>query len=407
MVAGPGLTLDPTLVAGPRRDPMPFLAALRERDPICWLPGLDTWLVTRHAEVRTLFSDRRLTTDVRAYERYQPCADPRVARALEQMPFRSTSPDAESLGRRLVSSAMTPRATARMEASLQALVEEYAAPLRGRREVIDLMAEFTSPVAATAIGRILGVPPKWDDEAYFRELAHNVTRAIRPLLSEKKRIRSEQATVEMGDYVSGLVAERRTSPRADLISDLIRSAETEGGVSDEHIARVIAPLVAVGTGTTSTSAARALRALLMHPHQLELLRRDRSLLPNAVRELLRYDSGLLVMPRYVLEDFELLDQLFRKGQLVLLSMTAANRDPDVFPDPDVLDLRRDTRQSLSFGQGPHYCIGANLALIEMRLMIGAALDFIPDDARLCEDEIRWSSRGLMSQINSLPVDFAG
>jgi cytochrome P450 len=405
MVAGPGLTFDPTLVAGPRRDPMPFLAELRERDPICWLPGIDTWLVTRHAEVRLLFSDRRLTTDARAYERYQRPADPRAARALDQMPFRSTSPGTESLGRRLVSSALTPRATSRLEAGLRALVEEYAAPLRERRGVVDLIAGFTSPVSATAIGRLLGVPPKGDDEAHFTTLARKATRAIRPLLSEKKRIRTEQATLEIGDYVSELVAERRALPRADLISDLVRSAESEGGASDEDITRVIAALVTVGTGTTSTSAARALRSLLTHPEQLALLRRDRSLLPNAARELLRYDSGVLVMPRYVIEDFELLDRPFRKGQLVLLSMTAANRDPRVFPDPDVLDLRRDTKHSLAFGQGPHYCIGANLALIEMRLMIGAALDFLPEDARLLEDEIRWSSRGLMSQINSLPVDF--
>ncbi len=407
MASGPGLTLDPTLIAGPMRDPAPFLAELREHDPICWLPGLDTWLVTRHADVRSLFSDRRLTTDPRAYERYRAPSEPGAARALERMPFRSTSSGSESLGRRLVAAALTPRATARMQEGLRALVEEYAAPLRARRDVVDLIAEFTSPVAGTAIGRILGVPPTGDDEVRFAKLARNATRAIRPFLSEKKRLKTEQASVEIGEHVMALVAERRIRPRDDMISDLLRAAESDAPASDEDIGRVVAGLVAAGTGTSSTAAARALRSLLQHPDQLSLLRRERSLLPNAVGELLRYDSGLLVMPRYVLEEFELRDRPFEKGQLVLLSMMGANRDPRVFHDPDVLDLRRDTKEALAFGQGPHYCIGANLALAELRLMIDAALDFLPPGARLLEDEIRWSSRGLMSQINSLPVDFSG
>ncbi len=407
MVAGPGLTLDPTLLAGPMRDPTAFLAELRERDPVCWLPGIDTWLVTRHADVRQLFSDPRLTADPRAWASYRAPSEPGAARALERMPFRSTSEGSESLGRRLVSKALTPRATTRMEAWIRALVEEHAAPLRGRGDVVDLIAEFTSPVAGTAIGRILGVPPKGDDEIRFAKLARNATRAIRPFLSDKKRLETEQASVEIGEYVLALVAERHAEPREDMISDLIRAAETDAPASDDDIARVVAGLVAAGTGTSSTAAARALRALLQHPDQLALLRRDRSLLPNAVRELLRYDSGLIVMPRYVLEEFELRETSFEKGQLVLLSMMGANRDPRVFAEPDTLDLRRETKDALAFGHGPHYCIGANLALVELRLMLDAALDFLPPGARLLEDQIRWSSRGLMSQIGSLPVDFAG
>jgi cytochrome P450 len=387
------------------RDPMPFLAELRERDPICWLPGIDSWLVTQHADVRLLFSNPCLTADPRVWASYRAPSEPGAARALERMPFRSTSADSESLGRRLVSKALTPRAIARMEAWIRALVEEYAAPLRGRSGAIDLIAEFTSPVAGTAIGRILGIPPKGDDEIRFAKLARNATRAIRPFLSEKKRLQTEQASVEIGAYVLSLVAERRDDPRDDMISDLLRAAQGDASASEDDIARVVAGLVAAGTGTSSTAGARALRSLLRNPDQLALLRRDRSLLPNAVRELLRYDSGLIVMPRYVLEPFELSDATFDKGQLVLLSMLGANRDPRAFPEPDVLDLRRDTKDALAFGHGPHYCIGANLALVELRLMVEAALDFLPPRAQLLEDQIRWSSRGLMSQIGSLPVDF--
>ena len=120
---------------------------------------------------------------------------------------------------------------------------------------------------------------------------------------------------------------------------------------------------------------------------------------------MRYDSGLIVMPRYVQEAFELRGRALKRGQLVALSMMGANRDPRVFDEPDLLDLRRDTKNSLSFGYGPHFCIGTNIARTELRLMLDAALDFMPESARLLEDRIRWSSRGMMSQIRELPVDF--
>ena len=121
-------------------------------------------------------------------------------------------------------------------------------------------------------------------------------------MKEKKRLQVEQAAVEMGEYILQLVEERARAPREDMISDLV--ADSLGGGSErpashEDIARVVAALVSAGTGTTSTACARALRVLLKHPGQLALLRWDRALLPNAVRELLRFESGLVVMPRYV------------------------------------------------------------------------------------------------------------
>lgn len=400
-------TLDPSLAGGPSQDPAPFIAELRERDPVCWIPGLDAWLVTRHEDVRTLFADERVTADPRVFERYQQPSGERARRWLSEMPFRSTPSDPGNLGRRLVSAALTPRAVTRMQRRVQEVVAQYAAPLRERRDVVDLVGDFTAPVAATVIGRILGIPPKDDDRELFRRLAISATRSINPILSEKKRLENERASVEMCEYVVRLVEERRAKPREDLISDLVNASRGDSPATDDDITRVVGGLVSAGTGTTSIAAARALRTLLRHPDQLAMLRDERSLLPDAVQELMRYDSGLLVMPRYVEQDFELRGRALKKGQLVALSMMGANRDPRVFDEPDVLDLRRDTKNALSFGYGPHFCIGSNIARAELRLMLDAALDFLPEGARLLEDRIRWSSRGMMSQIRELPVDFGG
>ena len=352
-----------------------------------------------------MFSDSRVTTDPRVYERYQQPTEARAARWLAETPFRSTSAEGQSLGRRLVSAALTPRAVARLESCVRGVVEEFAAPLRGRTDRVDLIGEFTMPVSTTVIGRILGVPPKDDDERSFRRLAVQATAMIRPFLSEARRQRAERATGEMAEYIFRLVAERCTSPRDDFISDLVAASNAESTAIAECVTRVIAGLVSVGTGTTSLASGRALRTLFHHADHLRQLREDRSLLPNAVEELLRYDSGILFMPRYVLEDLDLRGRTLRRGQLLLLGLLGANRDPRVFSEPDRLDFRRDVKEAVSLGYGTHYCLGASIARMELRFIIDAALDFIPPDALLIEDEIRWSRKGLMSQMKSLPVDF--
>lgn len=394
-----------SIVDGSAVDPAPFVAALRENDPVCWLPGLDGWIVTRHVDVRRLFVDPRVSADPRVFERYRAPSDPRSARWSSELPFRSSTPDGQSPGRKLVSAALSARAVARMETCVRDVVERFSAPLRGRVGVVDLMAEFAGPVAAIALGRILGVPPVDRDEIRFRKLAARASSTVNPFLSEKRRLKSEQAAAEMGEYILALVEDRRAMPGDDFTSDLLSISDGTAPETADFIARVLSNLVAVGTETTSVACVRALRLLLRHPDELARLSKDRSLLRNAVEELLRLDSGVIAMPRYALEDFEMGGRNIRKGQSVILCLLSANRDPRVFSEPDRLDLGRDTQNALVFGFGTHYCVGANIARLELRLMIEAALDFLPNVACLVENEIRWTGSGLLSQPKSLPVDF--
>lgn len=396
---------DLSVIAGPRRDPAPYFARLREEDPVHLLPILDAWLVTRHDDVLELFSDARVTTDPSAYAAYDAPTGPDAERWLMRIPFRSSASGGESLGRRLVSAALTPRAVSRLEEHFREVVERFAAPLRGSRGVVDLKQEFIDPISATAIGRILGVPAKADDEQRFGLLARRATRSIRPIMSPKARRKCETATIEMCEYVLELVEERRRAPEDDMISDLLRASEGDPSVTTDDIVKVVAGLVSAGTGTTAVAFARALRSLFLHPDQFSLLREDPSLLENALGELLRYDSGIPVMPRYTREDIQIRGRRVSRGQLVVLGILGANRDPSVFHDPERLDLYRDTRRSLAFGHGHHYCVGVNIARLEMRLMLDALLDILSSATRLPEDQIHWSARGMMSQLGSLPVDF--
>lgn len=386
-------------------DPGPALDRLRERDPVHWVEALGVWFVTRHADVRRLFADPRLTPDPRAWERHRAQAASDGAVRHFENPFHDDSPGQAGRARRIVSAALTPRAVARMEARMREVVDHFAAPLRERRDVVDLLDEFASPIPGTVISRITGVPAKGADEDRFRELARKTVRSVNPILSDDKRRRTDQATRELVAYVRGLTFERLMEPREDLISDLLQVSEGGSGDVVEDVVGIVAGLVATGTEATVLAATRGLYALLRHPDQLALLRADRALLPDAVEELLRFDAGLTEMPRFALADFELHGAKIRKGQLLVLSMAAAHRDPRVYAEPLRLDLRRRPRDLVVFGFGPHYCIGASLARAELRMMLGTALDFLPPGARVLEDEVRWSAKGLANRMKSLPVAF--
>lgn len=386
------------------QDPAPVIAKLREQDPVHWISGLDAWFISRHDDVRMLFADPRVTADPRQFERYVAPTQPGAARWLAEPPFISAPPGAPSEARRLVSPALTARAVARLEGPIAAVVEQYAAPLRKRTGVVDLVSEFTAPIPGTVIGRLLGVPPKSEDEARFHKLSRNMVRSVNPILTEKKRLKTERATAELCEYLLELVHARRANPQMDLISHFAQLGE-EQGRSAEDVVHVVSGLISAGTETIMLAATRALRTLFQHPAELARLRRDHDLIPTAISELLRYDMGLFGMPRYVIEDFELRGRSLRAGQLVVLSFTGAHRDPRAFDTPDRLDLRRETKNLIVFGHGAHHCIGANIARTELRIMLEAALEFMPDDARLREEEIHWGGFGILDRIKTLPIDF--
>lgn len=396
---------DPFLSDEFQTDPAAVIARVRSEDPVHLIPGLNAWMVTRYDDVRQLFTNENVTNDRRAYENYTLPEEGSVARWIAENGLFSAPPEQHARMRRLVASALTPRAVKRMESQVKDVVEQFAASIRGRKGVVDLFAEFTEPIPNTVIGRIAGVPPNGDDELRWRGLGRDAVRGISPFLSPEERKQSEDAMVELSSYVRELAAERRERPEADLISDLVGAHDENDLMTTDEIVLVVSSLVAAGTDTTTIGSSRGLRALLQNPDQLELLRSDPGLLGNAVDELLRYDFGSLGLPRYALRDFKLRDKQIQKGQLLMLSFLGAHRDPDVFSDPDRVDIRRDTKELTIFGQGPHYCLGANLARQELACMYESALGFLPNDAKLVEGDVGWERFGMFSRIVSLPVDF--
>ncbi len=391
--------LDPDFV----RDPFPTLAELRETAPVVWDPVIQTWVVTRHADVKAVMADPRLSRNRRLYKHYTPPAPGTWAAQHDEYSMWLADEEKHRRWRKQISAGFTPRAVRRMEGQVRAVVSQFAGPLIGRRGRVDLVAEFTNPIPNTVISRIAGIPPYPGEEDRFRQLAQDVIRQFFPMADAENMRRGELAMDELAEWIGKLADERRQEPKDDLLSDLIVGNQGDDAMSNGQIIMQVVVLVAAGSETTTLGGTQAIRLLLEHPDQLALLRADPSLAQNAVREVLRFDFGGAGMPLVASEDLEIGGVAIRSGDMVIGVVSSANRDGTVFDDPDRFDIARDTRESLIFGSGPHYCLGANLALQELCCMLEGALKFLPQGARLGEAE--WESIGLMRRPVDLPVDF--
>lgn len=389
--------LDPTVIA----DPFPTFAALRSEDPVHWSEAHGAWLVSRYDDVAMGFTDPRLSSDrVRPLlEVLDPDRRRHIEPVLELMTdwMVLTDPPVHTRLRRLANAAFQPGRIATMESGISALVQELLDEFvaKGHR---DLILHFAYPLPATVIADLIGAPP--EDRNRFRLWSDELSLVAFGAGGEARVDRHERAARGLGElfeYFDGLIEHAREQPGDDMISRLLEPGEDGDRLSDLEIRAMCTLMLFAGHETTTTLIGSGMLALLRHPDQLERLRADPSAAGRAVEELLRYDGPVKVLIRWVTETFELRGRTIEEGQRVFLLPAAANRDPERFPDPNALDIRRSPNPHLAFGRGVHTCIGALLARIEARVAIPAILDRLPgirlDDRELCwEDSL--ASRAL-------------
>ena len=392
--------LDPAF----QEDPHPTIHRLRREDPVHWTP-LGFWLVTRHDDVKRLFHDPEyVSADRRVWEHHKPQPEGTFMRWVEENGFFSMPPEEHARLRKLFSAALTPRAVKRYEAQVREVVERHAAPLRGQTGVIELMESFCNPIPNAVISRITGIPPG-DDEVRFRVLAQATIRGFFSFSDDESRRTGEAAFLEIGDWVRAMARERRASLSEDMISDLIRAQDRGDRLSDDAIVMTVSGLIGAGSETTAIGGMVTAIALLEHPEQTERVRRDRSLIPSAVTEILRFGfGGPAGIPRYAVRDFELRGQTIRKGQMLMLSFSGAGRDPAVYADPDRFDVTREVKDLMTFGHGPHFCLGANLARQEMGCMLEALLDILPPGSALRRDQMEYQRFAFFRRPVTLPIE---
>jgi cholest-4-en-3-one 26-monooxygenase len=305
--------------------------------------------------------------------------------------------------RRLVNWGFTPRRVADAEAGIRRLCDDILDQVceRGR---CDFVRDIAAPLPMIVIGDMLGVAPgdrddllRWSDDM-LKSLGSS---------DEAKLLAAMAAAAEYREYIFARIAERRASgDDSDLIGTLVH-AEVEGErLDDESLVFESLLILVGGDETTRHVLSGGMEALARRPEQWEALRRDRSLLPGAVEEMLRWVSPIRNMCRTATRDTELRGQAVRRGQKLMLLYPSANRDEDVFELPEEFDIRRSPNEHLAFGIGPHFCLGNRLARVEMLTMFDRLLDRMPDIHLVNDDPAQVRPANFVSGIESLPVAYS-
>jgi len=378
-------------------DPYSAHARLRARHPVApvIMPGgMPAWLVTGYPQARAALADPRL---LKLPKGWRPEPDSLLA-ALELHMLSSDPPDHERL-RKLVNKAFTPRRVEQLRPRIAAITEELLDDMSAQRDV-DLLASFAFPLPITVICELLGVPVA-DRDQFRAWSATIVSSTVSP------EVFQADATAMIG-YFRALLAARRREPADDMLSALITARDNTDRLSENELLSMAFLLMVAGHETTVNLIASGMLALLLHPGELTRLRADRSLLGAAVEELLRYVNPVNnATLRFAGEPVELGGMPIGPGEVVLVSLAGADRDPARYPHPDRLDLGRESGGHVAFGHGIHYCLGAPLARLEAEIAFGGLLGRYPDMMlAVSPDELRWRPSTLIHGLESLPVRLA-
>ena len=389
--------MDPEFLA----DPYPTYHRLRAEDPVHHSP-LGFWVLTRYEDVSAVLRDPRFIKE--------PLAALVAARFGAEVPrgvglsMLDRDPPDHTRLRSLVSKAFTPRVVEGLRPRIQQIVDGLITRAQAAGSM-DVIEEFAYPIPVNVICEMLGVPV--EDHERFKGWSLDIARGLDsiwlPQDSEVPR-RSAAARHAISDYFRGLIAERRASPRGDLLSALITAEEAGDKLNEEELLATCILLLIAGHETTVNLIGNGVLALLRHPSELRRLRETPGLITSAVEELLRYDGPVQRTARVASADATIGSRTIRKGEMVMPFIGAADRDPAQFPDPDRLDLTRSDNRHIAFGWGIHFCLGAPLARVEGQIALDMLVRRLPR-LELVTDSPEYRQSLTLRGLKTLPVKF--
>lgn len=363
------------------RNPHPFLHRLRGEAPVHWSGALGGWLLTRYDDVISALRDPRLLENRPESgvglqlppDRHHIVAD--YVRVTSSSMLVKDGPEHQRL-RRLGYAGFTPGALD----GFKPIIEQVANELLDRVQPLgrmDLVSDLAQPLPSSVIAQMFDIPEA--DRAVFQTWSSDVARffagTLRDIEPDARAANAGSRNLEQ--YFLRMIEQRRKRPGNDLMSLFIAGQE-EGKLSAQQIAAQGMLVLVAGHVTTIDQLSNTVDALLRYPGELARLRRDRSLLPSAIEESLRHGGAVALVCRVAAEDLTIRDQRISRGDVVYPSLAAANRDPEVFEDPDRFDISRAPNRHVAFSHGPHGCLGAALARRELEVGIGALLRRMPE-----------------------------
>ena len=364
---------DPATLA----DPYPLFARMRDEDPCFWSPRLKSWVLTRYDDVKAVCLDKeRLSSDrLRPFFASLPSPEAerigQIIRYLSQWMVFKDPPDHTRL-RRLTSRVFHAKSMQAMRPQVEDIADWLMDGIGARTE-FDFITDFAGPLPCLVIMALLGV--ERPELARVKRMSDDMALFIgSSRTSPEKYDTAEAATHEMAGFFRELIEDRRRTPRADLMSELVHLRDDDGDrLTDDELVATCILLLFAGHETTTNHIANGMLALMRFPDQMARLQAEPALANDAVEELLRYDGPSGAQVRIVGQTHELHGKTLEAGQRVFIMLNAANRDPRAYPDPDRVDLERDGPPHLSFGFGIHICLGFPLARTEGQVAFPALL----------------------------------
>ncbi len=388
---------DPLFVSNPHQ----AYEALRVRGAV-HRDTMGLWLLVNHADCKAVMQDTKISRDPRHWKHYAAVrpylAESVLEKTVERFMIFNDAP-MHTRVRRLVSAAFTPAAMRLIEQQIRATAVSMVAQLPHDRP-FDLLADFAQIFPIRVIADMLGLAP--EDLAQTREWSDAISLVVEPAATRSLKEKSNQAAIEMTQYLQTEVARRRKQ-RGKTVLDMLLAAQDESGdlADDELIANLMLMFMA-GHETTTNLLGNGMLTLLRHPDQLARLRANPDLIPSAIEEMLRFESPANVVARVTRTPLHISDVTIPAGELLYCLTGAANCDPLVFTNPEQFDIGRTPNLHLSFGGGVHYCIGAPLARLEASVAFEALLSRFPY-LQLAQTDIQWRPLINLRGLTALPL----
>lgn len=381
-------------------DPYSLQRRIREIAPV-YKSGMGYWIVSRYEDVNTVLRSPRVGRFVHQFMagKYDGEWDDHAAlRRLGSSLLWSNGADHTRL-RKLVNHAFTPRRVQEMAPTIERLVDEMLDPL-AEAGGGDIFNDFAFPLPITVVAMLLGVPQ--DEVRLLRGPIQTFLSTFELGMTPDDLLEADAAMEFTEAYFDKLIEQRRAEPRDDLLSALLEAEEEGGRLSSEELMTFCNTMIAAGFESTTALIGTLVWQLWGDPERLRRITEDRSLVPAAVEEVLRYDPPVHVLPRMTAEPLRLRDVTIPAGETVIVLLAAANRDPERFPDPAVLDIAREDKAHISFSAGPHHCLGLALAKLEVVIVVNRLLDRFAE-IRLLEQPT-YRPRMTIRSMHSLNVE---